>query len=72
VGEEGPDRGVGLTPPPHPNLECRGLRKSRAIPLLTLRACVAYKRVKTYLEGRDSSVGISTRYGLDGPGIESR
>ena len=24
------------------------------------------------LEGRDSSVGIATRYGLDGPGIESR
>ena len=24
------------------------------------------------LQGRDSSVGIATRYGLDGPGIESR
>ena len=24
------------------------------------------------VEGRDSSVGIATRYGLDGPGIESR
>jgi hypothetical protein len=24
------------------------------------------------LMGRDSSVGIVTRYGLDGPGIESR
>ena len=24
------------------------------------------------LWGRDSSVGIATRYGLDGPGIESR
>jgi hypothetical protein len=24
------------------------------------------------LVGRDSSVGIATRYGLDGPGIESR
>jgi len=35
---------------PQPHLECRGPRKSRAIPLLTLRACVAYKRVKTYLE----------------------
>ena len=38
---------VGLTPYPH--LECRGPRKSENIPLLTLRACVAYKRVKTYL-----------------------
>ena len=27
----------------------------------------------TYImKGRDSSVGIATRYGLDGPGIESR
>jgi hypothetical protein len=25
-----------------------------------------------YLMGRDSSVGIATRYGLDGKGIESR
>jgi len=24
------------------------------------------------LPGRDSAVGITTRYGLDGPGIESR
>jgi hypothetical protein len=23
-------------------------------------------------DGRDSAVGIATRYGLDGPGIESR
>ena len=35
-------RGEGLTP--HPHLECRGPRKSIAIPLLTLRACVAYKK----------------------------
>jgi hypothetical protein len=35
-------RGVGLTPPPH--LVPKGPRKSRAIPLLTLRACVAYKK----------------------------
>jgi len=25
-----------------------------------------------YYVGRDSSVGIATRYGLEGPGIESR
>jgi hypothetical protein len=32
------------------------------------------KNVSTFGEGwgRDSSVGIATRYGLDGPGIESR
>ena len=28
--------------------------------------------VRTLSMGRDSSVGIATRYGLDGPGIESR
>ena len=27
---------------------------------------------KSHVVGRDSSVGIATRYGLDGPGIESR
>ena len=27
---------------------------------------------RTVRRGRDSSVGIATRYGLDGPGIESR
>ena len=35
-------RGVGLTP--HPYLVPKFLEKSRAIPLLTLRACVAYKK----------------------------
>ena len=36
---------------------------------------LAYKRkIQLYSieHGRDSSVGIATRYGLDGPGIESR
>ena len=28
--------------------------------------------VNINIMGRDSSVGIATRYGLDGPGIESR
>ena len=39
-------RGVGLTPTP---ILCLGPRKSRAIPLLTLRAFVAYKKDETYL-----------------------
>jgi len=39
-GRGGP--GVGLTP--HPHLVPRVLEKSRAIPLLTLRACVSYKK----------------------------
>ena len=38
---------MGLTP--HPHLVCRGPRKSRAIPLLNLRAFVAYKKGETYL-----------------------
>ena len=29
-------------------------------------------KVGVEVEGRDSSVGIATRYGLEGPGIESR
>ena len=31
-----------------------------------------YFTLLTVCGGRDSSVGIGTRYGLDGPGIESR
>jgi hypothetical protein len=42
-------RGIGLTPTPS---KCRGPRKSRAIPLLTLRACVAYKMGEPYLPNR--------------------
>ena len=30
--------------------------------------CIIY----LFIVGRDSSVGIATRYGLEGPGIESR
>ena len=29
-------------------------------------------RLTVHTVGRDSSVGIATRYGLDGPGIEAR
>ena len=35
---------MGVTP--QPLLVSKGLEKSRAIPLFTLRACVVYKRVK--------------------------
>ena len=28
--------------------------------------------VYTHVMGRNSAVGIATRYGLDGPGVESR
>ena len=31
-----------------------------------------FYRILLYTVGQDSSVGIPTRYGLDGPGIESR
>ena len=34
--------------------------------------CSVYCQVSRSIKGRDSSVGIATRYGLDGPGIESR
>ena len=38
-GVKRPGRGAD----PHPHLQCRGLKKGRAIPLPTLRALVAYK-----------------------------
>jgi hypothetical protein len=31
-----------------------------------------FQGIRTVIIGRDSSVGIATRYGLDGPAIESR
>ena len=38
-----------------------------------LRLVACYCRIYIYVYvGRDSSVGIATRYGLDDPGIESR
>jgi hypothetical protein len=33
---------------------------------------ILYIRLLNKYVGRDSSLGIATRYGLDGPGIESR
>jgi hypothetical protein len=46
------------------------------VPLL-LRQCIReyptyFRTLSVSLVGRVSSVGIGTRYGLDGPGIESR
>jgi len=35
-------------------------------------ACSLIPRIEFPFVGRDSSVGIATRYGLEGPGIESR
>jgi hypothetical protein len=34
--------------------------------------CGFYKKIKIKCMGRDGAVGIATRYGLDGPGIEFR
>jgi hypothetical protein len=39
---------------------------------LELRLSFCYIRITRCYVGRDSSVGKATRYGLDGPGIESR
>jgi len=35
-------------------------------------APVTFTSVTSWIWSRDSAVGIATRYGLDGPGIESR
>ena len=53
-------RGVGLTS--HPHLVPKILEKSRSIPLLTLRACVTYKkRVRTYLHFLQFPCGSNNR-----------
>jgi hypothetical protein len=38
----------------------------------TLNLLQIKRKVKKGMRGRDSSVAVATRYGLDGPGIESR
>ena len=40
--------------------------------ILSLEDQLKYYFLLLRYGGRDSSVGIATRYGLDGPGIESR
>ena len=37
-----------------------------------MKHIIWFKKLLLIMESRDSSVGIATRYGLDGPGIESR
>ena len=43
-------------------------------PAIPLRAVLynIFNIIMCIVEDRDSSVGIATRYGMDGPGIESR
>jgi hypothetical protein len=49
------------------------MNKRCAFNVTTKRSEVSYKyETITYSRGRDSSIGIATRYGLDGAGIESR
>ena len=51
---------------PHPHLVCRGPRKSRAIPLLTLTAIVAYKKGETCLTGTGTAQSVYwLAYGLN-------
>jgi len=40
--------------------------------LYTKYTVYIYIFIYLFIMGRDNSVGIATRYGLDGPGIESR
>ena len=46
------------------------------VPLLSTTFAKPFGRMRSAIDfvtpGRDSSVGIATRYGLDGPGIESQ
>jgi hypothetical protein len=41
------------------------------VPTITLKQQI-FKVYTPYISGRDCVVGTATRYGLDGPGIESR
>ena len=46
---------------------------TEAVSVVSKKADLGIIAVETKCtSGRDSSVGIATRYGLDGPGIESR
>jgi len=45
--------------------------EARSQSLSPLR-CSIFTYVCLLREGRDSSVGVGTRYGLDGPGIKSQ
>ena len=66
--EVGKGRCVGLTTLPPSCADCLEIWESQ--PPGTLRPCPDLYR--DWCTFRDSSVGIATRYGLDGPGIESR
>ena len=48
------------------------LLNSGQLKLIANFAEIEFARYRVYNGGRDSSVGIATRYGLDGPWIESR
>ena len=49
----------------------RPTTKLEDLPLLAATACSIYSQLPSVSVGRDSAVGIATRYWLDGPGIES-
>ena len=59
-------RCLGLTTLPTSCADCHEIWEPQ--PPGTLRACPSLYRDCITLRGRDSSVGIATRYGLDGPG----
>jgi hypothetical protein len=53
--------------------ELASIRKYRLLPGLLSRSVKPHNFVTSYgLVDRNNSVGIATRYGLDGPGIEFR
>ena len=71
---------MGLTGCPETSVsnyhyKLRSIRKERRSEIMYVEGDLNFFRSLTVcvLEGgRDSSVGIATRYGLEGPGIESR
>jgi hypothetical protein len=54
------------------SLDCFIIRYQNGLVLGLSQVVSGISFVELRALGRDSSVGIATRYGLDGPGIESR
>jgi len=60
-----------ITEPAFPNIQ-NDFRTPHPLGDLMIIIIIIIVIIITIIVGRDSSVGIATRYGLEGPGIESR
>jgi hypothetical protein len=56
------ESGRGVTLTPYPLLVSRSKKQSRAIPLLSLRALVAYEKGETYLDKSEYTFSTPVTY----------